>query len=173
VHRTEPAHCSVRPSSISKPAQGHVGINWPNPPGRWLCTRAPGHRFDRAPTPIASAASRPRQLPPDLHAPRMQPPPTCAAPLAGARTLALRARDSCAAAAATSRRRCRPVATSAACTTHAAVAPCVTSSHCRSRGEAVSPLPATAVERAPTPLCSRRPPLLPHHRTPLLQAPKR
>jgi hypothetical protein len=60
-----------------------------------------------------------------------------------------RARDSYAAAAATSRRRCRPPTTSAPRVTHAAAAPCVTLLQCQSMGEAVSPLPATAAERNP------------------------
>jgi hypothetical protein len=80
-------------------------------------------------------------------------------------------RDSCAAAAATSRWRCQPAAMSAPHVTHAATASCITSSRCQSMGEAVSPLPMTAAEHPPTPLCSRRLPLLPHHRAPLLQAP--
>jgi hypothetical protein len=135
VHRTEPAHCSVRPSSISKPAQGHTGVNWPDPTGCWL-----------ARTRLGTVPTVHRRRPP---APRVAHAATipCAVPLAGARTLASCTRDSCVTAAATSRRRCRLAATSAPRATHAAATPCVTPSRCRSVGEAVSRLPAKAAER--------------------------
>jgi hypothetical protein len=87
---------------------------------------------DRAPTPTATAVSRPRQLPPQRASPVSQSPHAthaaailCAAPLA---------------------------TTSAPRATHAAAAPCVTPSCCQSVGEAVSPLPSTVAERHP--LCS-------------------
>jgi hypothetical protein len=111
---------------------------------------------DRASTPTASVVSRPPQLsllraPPAFRPPRVAHAAAipCAAPLAGARTLASRARDSCAAAATTSRRRCQPAATSTPRAMHVAAAPCATPSRCQSIGEVISPLPATAAERRP------------------------
>jgi hypothetical protein len=168
VHRTESAHCSVQPSSISKPAQGHAGVNWPSPPDRWLLRARLGavpivsfrsHCSYRARTPTASATSRPCQLPLRRVPPASRPPRAvhaaaipCAAPLAGARMLTSRARDSCVAAGATSRRRYRLAAMSFPHATHPVTAPCLAPSHCRSVGEVISPLPVTATERRP--LCS-------------------
>jgi hypothetical protein len=83
MHRTEPAHGSVWPNSISKLAQGHADVNWLSPPSRWLARarlgtvptthrrRPPALRPDRA-----SFCSDARHLPPGLHVPRMQQPPS-------------------------------------------------------------------------------------------------
>jgi hypothetical protein len=158
VHRTELAHCSVRPSSISKLAQGHAGMNWLSPPDRRLARvcmgavpiapfrpRADTDRQRCVSTAPAAALTLATCLPASTsHACSRHP--VCSVSSRRLEAGVMRARDRCAAAAATSRRRCRPTAMSAPRTTHAAAAPCVTPSHYRPVGEDVSPLPATAVE---------------------------
>jgi hypothetical protein len=163
MHRTKPAHCSVRPSSISKPAHGNAGVNWPGPPSRWLARTShavlTSRRSDHASTPTASCRSDRCHLSPGLHAPHMQPPPHV-------QRLKLtpgrwhHAPDSCAAArhlkAMLSANRYRPAATSAPCAAHAAAAHAPYPLAIGPEEKPFTPLPTAAIELSPlrSPLAS-------------------
>jgi hypothetical protein len=148
MHRTESAHCSVRPSSISKLAQGHAGMNWPDPPDRLLA------RVRLGAVPIVPFRPRAEA---DCH--RSVPTAPAAAPTRFT-CLPVSTRHTCS---------CHPVCSASshhirstrdACSRRPMRHPVVLSVRGRSR------LSSSLDSRRTTPtlLCS--------HRTPLLQAPK-